>query len=98
MLLVGLVTGCVAGVIDIGASWMTDLKVSGLLISAFLFASNSSLHFLFSLVYVRKLFGSIASSAVGPLTRPLSMLETALNGILGRRFLLVPNQDSAHTS
>lgn len=26
MLLVGLVTGCVAGVIDIGASWMTDLK------------------------------------------------------------------------
>lgn len=26
MLLVGLVTGCVAGVIDIGSSWMTDLK------------------------------------------------------------------------
>lgn len=26
VLLVGLVTGCVAGVIDIGASWMTDLK------------------------------------------------------------------------
>lgn len=26
MLLVGLCTGCVAGVIDIGASWMTDLK------------------------------------------------------------------------
>lgn len=26
VLLVGLVAGCVAGVIDIGASWMTDLK------------------------------------------------------------------------
>lgn len=26
VLLVGIVTGCVAGVIDIGASWMTDLK------------------------------------------------------------------------
>lgn len=26
VLLVGLVTGCVAGVIDIGASWMSDLK------------------------------------------------------------------------
>lgn len=26
VLLVGLVTGAVAGVIDIGASWMTDLK------------------------------------------------------------------------
>lgn len=27
MLLVGLASGCVAGVIDIGASWMTDLKL-----------------------------------------------------------------------
>lgn len=27
MLLVGIVSGCVAGVIDIGASWMTDLKL-----------------------------------------------------------------------
>lgn len=27
MLLVGLLSGCVAGVIDIGASWMTDLKL-----------------------------------------------------------------------
>lgn len=26
VLLVGLVTGCVAGVIDIGSSWMSDLK------------------------------------------------------------------------
>lgn len=26
MLLVGLASGCVAGVIDIGASWMSDLK------------------------------------------------------------------------
>lgn len=27
VLLVGLASGCVAGVIDIGASWMTDLKL-----------------------------------------------------------------------
>lgn len=27
MLLVGIFSGCVAGVIDIGASWMTDLKL-----------------------------------------------------------------------
>lgn len=27
VLLVGLLSGCVAGVIDIGASWMTDLKL-----------------------------------------------------------------------
>lgn len=27
VLLVGIATGCVAGVMDIGASWMTDLKL-----------------------------------------------------------------------